>query len=247
MNCNEARQLIECYSDGELDAARARDIEGHLEICAVCLKTLESQRSLHRVLVNPELYSRATGKVSRDVRSAVKRCATQQSRPAPNWWRWLAIGSATVSIAAVLLIAQNISSRRDTLAAEITSSHVRSLLANHLTDVASEDRHTVKPWFTGKLDFAPPVKDLGDAGFVLIGGRMDYVHNRAVAALIYKHQQHVVNVFVWPCGNQPKITPQNFVRDGFNIVHWAGAQMDFWAISDLNRVELDKLQQLLTE
>ena len=247
MNCKEARQLIECYSDGELDAVRAQDIEGHLEICAVCLQTLESQRSLHRVLANPNLYSRADSKVSRDIRSALRRIAAEESRPGLKWWRWLAPGLVAVCVVALaLVVTRDASMRRDMELAEITSAHVRSLLATHLTDVASEDRHTVKPWFTGKLDFAPPVKDLSDAGFVLVGGRIDYLNHRAVAALIYKHQRHVVNVFIWPTGRQP-ITTKSFVRDGFNVVHWSGAQMDFWAVSDLNGVELEKLQRLLTD
>jgi len=248
MNCNEALSFIDCYHDGELDAPRAQEIESHLEICAPCAQSLESRRSLHRALTAPELYAHANRKTVGDIRSALRRCAAGRSSPQLTWWRWFAPGAAALSLAAlVFLVVHNDSIRRETLVVEIAASHVRSLQVNHLTDVASEDRHTVKPWFAGKLDFAPPVKDLSDAGFVLIGGRVDYLNHRAVAALIYKHQQHVVNVFVWPRENHGDAPSKAFIRDGFNVVHWTGTQMNFWAVSDLNSGELGKLERLLNE
>lgn len=132
------------------------------------------------------------------------------------------------------------------LAEEITASHVRSLLAAHLADVASSDQHTVKPWFTGKLDYAPPVKDFAQAGFALTGGRMDYINHHPVAALIYTHRQHVINVFVWP-DPQPSAPAQNSSRNGFQINSFASVGMRYWLVSDTASSELDKLVRLLQE
>jgi anti-sigma factor RsiW len=249
MDCKEARRWIDCYADGELDAPRTLDVEGHLEICAVCAHELEGRRSLRRVLANPDLYAQAGRSVSRQVRLALRRSAaeTTTSRPVIAWWRWAAVCAVALGIAAIaVFLTKDVFVQRDTLVAEVTSAHVRSLLADHLMDVASEDRHTVKPWFAGKLDFAPPVKDLADAGFVLVGGRMDYVNHRPVAALVYRHQQHIVNVFAWPGGGR-KASPKSLAQDGFNVVRWMGAQMEYWAVSDLNRAELEKLPPLLAE
>jgi anti-sigma factor RsiW len=124
---------------------------------------------------------------------------------------------------------------------EIVQNHIRSLLADHLLDVPSSDQRTVQPWFRGRLDYAPVVEDISAHGFVLVGGRLDYLDGRPVASLVYQRRQHVVNVFVWPSPGQPDRQPASRLVDGFHLVGWRANGMNWWAISDLNSVELEEL------
>jgi anti-sigma factor RsiW len=132
-------------------------------------------------------------------------------------------------------------SSRELLAHEVLASHVRSLMPSHLTDVASTDQHTVKPWFNGKLDFSPPVVDLTSAGFPLVGGRLDYMSGRVVAALVFKRREHVINVFIWPeaaPGGRPGSGPEEALREGYHVLHWTEGGMNVWVVSDVSLPEL---------
>jgi anti-sigma factor RsiW len=131
-----------------------------------------------------------------------------------------------------------------TLEQEVVDAHVRSLLAAHLFDVPSSDRHTVKPWFAGKLDFSPSVPDLATQGFELAGGRLDYLGHRTVASLVYRRRQHVINVFVWPT-TAADHAPRAGERNGYNVVEQVHSGMAYWLVSDLNRNELEQLAALL--
>ena len=137
------------------------------------------------------------------------------------------------------------SSAHDLLVREIVSSHVRSLMATHLTDVASSDQHTVKPWFKGQLDFSPPVKDLSKEGFKLVGGRLDYIGDRPVAALVYQRRKHFINLFIWPASTGSVADPTVFSRQGYNLIHWTEDGLTYWAVSDLNEKELEEFVQLV--
>lgn len=184
-----------------------------------------------------------------DLRNAdVREPARPPRRPLP--WRWLqaialfGAGAATAWGIALSLLVMPV---QDLMSESVTDSHVRSLMGSHLTDVLSSDRHTVKPWFAGKLDFSPPVVDLAAEGLPLVGARLDYIEGRPVAALVYQAGQHVINLFVWPAPTEKAAAPRTMARRGYNIVHWNEGGMQAWAVSDLNPGELQAFATLARE
>jgi anti-sigma factor RsiW len=128
--------------------------------------------------------------------------------------------------------------RQDHLLQELVGSHVRSLMVDHLTDVLSDDSHMVKPWFEGKLDFSPQVPELAAQGFPLVGGRLDYLANRSVAAVVYRRRQHLINLFIWPTGSDVDVEETVVARQGYHLVPWQRSGMTYWAVSNLNQREL---------
>jgi anti-sigma factor RsiW len=231
------------FLDDELDPVASREVSRHLESCPDCAAALDRQRKLSESMKRDLEYHRAPdllrARVMRDARAAVRREGAP-SRPATPTWRWL---SAAAAVIAVVGGAWSVTTlRRDRAdeqtAREAVSGHIRSLMANHLTDVASTDQHTVKPWFAGKLDFSPPVNDFSGAGYPLVGGRLDYLQGHSVAALVYLHRKHTINVFVWPVATAHEgVTPAT-TQQGFHVVHGTHAGMSYWAVSDLNAQEL---------
>jgi anti-sigma factor RsiW len=244
MSCQELQTLRDAYLDGELDLTRSLEIETHLRECAACARAYDELRSLQMAMRSDALRFATPPSVERRVRSAVR---SESGAASPLFrWRWLI---PAISLAFVVIIVAGLLFTRtpadDLVASEIVAGHVRSLMASHLTDVASTDQHTVKPWFDGKLDFSPPVKDLAQQGFELIGGRLEYIANRPVAALVYQRRKHFVNVFIWPASLASDTKPTAQVRQGYNLIHWTSAGMTYWIVSDLNLAELQQLAQEL--
>jgi anti-sigma factor RsiW len=169
-----------------------------------------------------------------------------RSRFAVRPWRWLSTAAAILTVAGgTWWLTARPDLAMDLAAREAVSGHIRSLMASHLTDVASTDQHTVKPWFGGKLDFSPPVTDFAATGFPLVGGRLDYLQGRPVAALVYMRHRHVINVFVWPvAGTEERFTPTRSIQ-GFHVIQGAHAGMTYRIVSDLNAEELAGFARLL--
>jgi anti-sigma factor RsiW len=260
VTCPENQTLIHGYVDGELDLGSALRLEAHLKECEVCAQAVENHKTLSRALKGSPLYFRAFGDLKQRIRTALVECPPEHSLPPmpaqqTTPWRlprlaWAFLGvAASVALAAV--IALQFVPRPPTLppdqvlAQEVLAGHVRSLMANHLTDVPSSDQHTVKPWFDGKLDFSPPVVDLTAEGFPLVGGRLDYLSDRPVAALVYQRRKHFINVFIWPSTEQS--AEHAVMRQGYNLVHWSRSGMTYWATSDLNSTELGGFVRLFQD
>lgn len=193
---------------------------------------------------------RASPALEAAVRTEIALQSASMRRPvsASPWrwpiWRFGGVGFACgIIVGAVVMLVAGQPRDAGNLEGELTGSHVRALMANHLTDIASSDQHTVKPWFQGKLDYSPPVQDLGMQGFPLVGGRLDYLSGRAVAALVYRRHDHLINVFVWPDSGDGQTTLG--AHQGYNVLHWRGGGMQYWAVSDVNAAELQTLGRLL--
>jgi anti-sigma factor RsiW len=254
VSCKLTESYVHGYLDGELDLVRKIEMEQHLESCADCARELESLQALRVTLRRGSLAYSAPAALRGKIESAVRSAAPRESRAGWRAWRvfpmwqW-ATAFALLAVCAVaawrIVPALSGASAEQRIAAEVFTSHVRSLEADHLADVASTDQHTVKPWFNGKLDFSPPVEDLASDGFPLVGGRLDYLEGRAVAALIYRRRQHVINVFVWP-GAAGKISARSLApRQGYNMMEWSRGGFHFWAVSDVNPADLAEFVRLL--
>jgi anti-sigma factor RsiW len=248
MNCKEAQNLINGYVDGELDLVRNLEIEHHIQECALCTQSYKNQQLLRNEIKTGSLYYKAPVDLQRRIQLCLRKAAKAEAGPRllPKWWFNIAAPMAAAALVILALVPfLRDPSTDDLLAREIVSSHVRSLMASHLADVASSDQHTVKPWFAGKVNFSPPVEDLAKQGFPLIGGRLDYVDNRPVAALIYQRRKHFINLFIWPSGSDSDVETKTVSRQGYNLFHWTRSGMTHWAASDLNNAELQEFVQLV--
>jgi len=241
MNCEQAKPLIQPYADGELDAARILELEQHIRDCPTCALESRNQQALKKAIKNEALFFAAPTELRRHIKEELR--STVGSEPERKFWNWNWLSAATTSFAAVCLallltFAITRPSAQQQLAQEIVSSHIRSLMANHALDVASSDQHTVKPWFNGKLAFAPPVKDLAVQEFPLVGGRLDFVGGFTVAALVYQRHKHFINLFIWPTKETDSTQATFAPLQGYNLVQWSQGGMTFWAASDVNANEL---------
>jgi anti-sigma factor RsiW len=244
-----ARDLLHAYIDGELDAASTIELEKEIGHSPALRQELARLAALQDAV-------RARGTRFRAPQPLTERVFA--SAPAPQetgggkvsgLWRAGTIGATAV--AALLLAwilgplffsAQRSVDRMD----EAVSAHIRSLMADHLTDLASAERHLVKPWLSNRLDFAPPVRDLSSHGFHLIGGRLDYLNGKGVAAIIYQHRQHVINVFVWPAAAESSVAVKHAAERGYNTLRFGAGGMSYTLVSDINQNDLQKLAGLLS-
>jgi len=256
MICHETRRLLDAYVDNELDLRGSLEMEEHLAHCPGCgadekgLRELlaSARANLTRYAMPLELEARLRDLVRPGERAATPGAAVpaRVARPVRRAWKWAALAPAAAAAAVLIVAGPRLWSQPSeaSVADAVVAAHVRSLLANHLTDVASSDQHTVKPWFQGKLDYSVSVTDWAAEGFPLVGGRLDYVENTPAASLVYKRAQHVVNLFVWPSkrgGDEPL---RRLSRRGYNAYCWATDGMHYWAVSDLNEAELQKFVEL---
>ena len=251
MSCDLTKSVLHGYLDGELDAARAADFERHLISCSECVNTLETQERLRSSMLHAGLYERAPSSFRKRVQARLGASARPAiiAPPQSASWRWLAI--AAMFLLVVFAGWRGVSLLRgdgaeSTLASAIVDAHLRSLQPGHLEDVQSTDQHTVKPWFDGKIDFAPPVHDFVDQGFPLQGGRLDVVRGRTVAVLVYARRKHLINVFVWPT-TEGDSEPASGSQLGYHWIDWRKGGMELCAVSDVSTADLTELQQLLKQ
>src|SRR5215475_5270274 len=244
MDHEQIREMLHPYVDGELDLLTARETEQHLRNCADCCAVEQAVRALRETVANSQPAYRVPSRLRKNVRAALRREAkTRILSP----WVVFATGAACafIVLGAVLFQTTRVS-RNNSLVNEVVADHVRSLLATHLVDVASSDQHTVKPWFDGKIDFAPDVHDFAANGFPLVGGRLDYLDGKSVVALVYHRNKHPINLFITPAIGSRDSSPVSFTRRGYNLLSWVHRDMRYWAVSDLNETELKQFASLIS-
>ncbi len=243
MDCNEIRRHLDASIDGELDPTLQREIESHLRGCAECARIAAGVRArrdalraaLPRFTAPPQLAQKIRGALRTETAPAAI-IAPQKNRRFFGW-QWGALAASVVLAVSVGYLAGHARAQGNRLLDEAISEHIRSLQTGHLTDVVSMDQHTVKPWFTGKLDFSPPVANLAAEGFPLDGGRLEYFDGRPAAALVFHRRQHPINVFVWP-SRGAEISTRHDQRAGYNTEFWSEGGLNFIAVSEIPRSEL---------
>ena len=247
MNCQECEDYIDAYIDNELEVAATILVKQHLRGCSRCQQLLEARKAVGSLLGNPQVRFEVPDSLPGKIQSVLPASRSDAKQRSGSWFviPWFSVPLAMAATIAVMLSLVFLNqgwifdrSRANALAEEVVSSHVRSLLATHLFDVPSTDQHTVKPWFDGKLKFAPPVHDFSERGFRLTGGRLDYFNGREVAALVYQRNKHIINLFIWPSESGRNTAAETFTKDGYNVSHWERGGFAFWAVSDVNAEDL---------
>ena len=251
MKCDESEVMLHALIDGELDAGHAREVEAHVAGCAGCGEKLAAFRTMHEVMSAAPLKETAPALLRNRIEALMTTPASrvvsirQFMQPTRrSFFGGFAVGSAlSAAVAASLFLTVIRGDQEQTVADEVVSAHIRSLQAGHLMDVATSDQHTVKPWFNGRVDVAPPVVDLTAESFTLLGGRLDYIDGEPVAAIVYQRRKHMINLFVAQhLGARHAGAVAESVQ-GYNVRHWSQNELDFWAVSDLAGDELDEFVQ----
>jgi anti-sigma factor RsiW len=249
MNCRETQELIHGFVDSELGLVWNLEMEHHIHECPSCSGAHERLRVMHTVLSDNSLYFQPPAGLEDRLRARLRKVSIVERRVWTISPSWQGMGIAAALVLCIIgtwqaaMTKQRLSST-EIIGQEVVASHVRSLMATHLTDVPSSDHHTVKPWFNGKVDFSPVVADFSDRGFVLDGGRLDYLDSRPVAALVYRRRQHVINLFIWPT-IQSDWGIRAFDRQGYHAFGWTRYHVTYWAVSDLNPEELRQFAEML--
>lgn len=237
--CAEQELLLGGLVDGELDAANVAMVEAHAARCPECREELERLQAVRNLLHAEGVRHSAPDALRQRIADLPELSPPpSRSRILPGWLAPGVVGALAASLAMVLVVP---SSEQAGLDEQIISSHVRSLQPGHLTDVQTTNQHIVKPWFNGKVDFAPPVPELADQGFPLVGGRLDSVEGKTVAAIVYKRRLHTVNLFVWKTPDEPG---RNRIEDGFALREWSSDGLRFAAVSDIPASELGQFEDI---
>jgi anti-sigma factor RsiW len=249
MNCEEAARLIDSYLDGELDLTACVQVEEHLAACPSCRARLEERQMLTTLVREETPHFKPSPFLATRIRAALR--AEEAAVEKAPWWQVLPtawIYSGLVAVIAVIAVAMFLSGAGSStrLAQEAISDHIRSLQVNHLMDVASTDQHTVKPWFAGKLDYSPQVIDLAPSGYPLIGGRLDVLDHRNVAAIIYQRRKHYINLFIWPA-DKSSLGDKAYEQDGYHVLSWTKSGMNYLAVSELGAKELQDFTEMIKD
>ena len=249
MQCRDARELVSAFIDGEDAGENEGAVAAHVATCPACTALADDYRRIGGHLATG--YERAPAHLADKIRARLAAEAAGASRATwrPDWRGWAqraAVLLVTAGLSALVTWHLTLSSVQNAgLEREVVAAHVRSLLQQSSIQVASSDSHTVKPWFAGRVDFAPTVKDLTAEGFPLSGGRLDLIGDRRIAAVVYKRRQHVIDVFMWPASGLENAGPMLAVVRGYNVLTWSAGGLTYWAVSDLNAAELRELGKRL--
>ena len=242
IDCTRARDLFDALLDGEAPPDRQGFLNAHLQSCPDCRTALERRQSMLTLFRDaaPRLSAppglRASIMAALPVEEAPRRIVR------PNW-QWGAWGASAAALAASVMLVFSTPGPGDQLRDDLAAAHIRSLIGTHMVDVETSDRHTVKPWFNGKTNLSPPVVDLADAGFPLVGGRLDYVGGETAAVLVYRRNQHVLNLFLWPEHGGPAMASAGR-KSGYDVISWEQDGLNAALVSDLNHQELSQFQSL---
>jgi len=237
--CPDKELLLHALADGELDAKSALEVEAHVAGCQGCAAELAAIREVKQALAEAPVRYVAPASLYDRLDAALADEARPPRRRRGGIETWALGGSITALAAGLALFA--LVPTGASLESQLVDAQTRSLQAQHLVDVATSDRHTVKPWFNGKVDFAPPVVDLAPQGYPLVGGRLDHLAGHDAAAIVFRRRAHVINLFVWK-GEGPT-TPTLEHREGYSLVHWSRGGLTYWAVSDVDPPDLLAFQK----
>lgn len=250
INCGDARTRLDAYHDGELELAPSLALEVHLASCPACSQRYAALRlQSSRIRIEAPRYA-APESLRRSLEGRFsEKSPSREKAPAKSrtWSIWSLPAAAAAALLLGIAVWSQLPAGDEALAGEVVAAHTRAMMNGRLVEVASSDQHAVKPWFSTRVDFAPPVKDYAAQGFELAGGRVDYLDNRRVAALAYKQRGHMIDVFIWPLESARERAPATLTQRGFNVVRFDRGRMAYWLVSDLNADDLGRFARLLLE